>query len=674
MAKYNLDKYTSADGLGFPLNFRRGNPNPLDNSSVWASLEAAQNYAQTDPVAYVGQILTVVDNAGGVATVYAIQDEAGTLKKVGTSPVGDESTITVAEDGTVSLYGVAGLELTRTEADGSTTKINYQPLLVDGKLTWVEPSATTVEGLAAEIEGLKTRLSAVETTVGNAESGLVKDVADNTAAITAAEEAISAIKDGTTIDSFADVETALAGKQAAGDYATKAEAQGYADAKDAAIAAAKKAGDDAQADVDALTQKVGAVTEGKTVVEMIAEAQEAATYDDTALTGRVTTVEGQVTTLIGSDASKSARTIAAEEVAKIVANADESYDTLKEIADWISSHKTDATAMNSAITTLEGIVDGIGGEGEKATVVEYVTDAIAALKIGDYAKAADLTALASKVTTAEGKITALEEKAHEHANKALLDTYTQTEVDLADAVAKKHEHTNKTVLDGITSEKVAAWDAADQNIIEAIKVNGVGQAVVDKAVDITVPTKLDQLTGYDTLTSEIGKKVDAVDGKSLVDNDLIIKLGNLANIKTVSSGELTISEEGELSITAVNASKVTGLSGALDGKVDKVEGKGLSANDFTDELLSKLTGIEAGAQANDLEVVKIAGVALPISDKAVDIPIATTEALGVVMSSAAENKVSVGADGTMEVNSINVNKLAQTEGEFLILNGGSSVA
>lgn len=672
MAKYNLDKYTSADGLGFPLNFRRGNPNPLDNSSVWASLEAAQNYASTDPVAYVGQILTVVDNAGGVATVYAIQDESGTLKKVGTSPVGDESTITVAEDGTVSLYGVAGLELTRTEADGSITKINYQPLLVDGKLTWVEPSATTVEGLAAEIEGLKTRLSAVETTVGNAESGLVKDVADNTAAITAAEEAISAIKDGTTIDSFADVETALAGKQAAGDYATKTEAQGYADAKDAAIAAAKKAGDDAQADVDALEAKVGAVTEGKTVVEMIAEAQEAATYDDTALTGRVTTVEGQVTTLIGSDASKSARTIASEEVAKIVAGADASYDTLKEIADWISNHKTDATAMNSAITTLEGIVDGIGGEGEKATVVEYVTDAIAALKIGDYAKAADLTALASKVTAAEGKITVLEGKAHEHANKALLDTYTQTEVDLADAVAKKHEHTNKTVLDGITSEKVAAWDAADQNIIEAIKVNGVGQAVVDKAVDITVPTKLDQLTGYDTLTSEIGKKVDAVDGKSLVDDNLIIKLGDLANIKTVSSGELTISEDGELSITAVDASKVTGLSGALNGKVDKVEGKGLSANDFTNELLSKLTGIEAGAQVNDLEVVKIAGTALPISDKAVDIPVATTEALGVVMSSSAENKVSVGADGTMEVNNVNVNKLVQDENTTLILNGGNA--
>lgn len=58
--------------------------------------------------------------------------------------------------------------------------------------------------------------------------------------------AINAIKDGESIDSFKDVETALAGKQAVGDYATKTEAQGYADAKDSAIAEAKKAGTDAQ--------------------------------------------------------------------------------------------------------------------------------------------------------------------------------------------------------------------------------------------------------------------------------------------------------------------------------------------------------------------------------------------------------------------------------------------
>lgn len=39
----------------------------------------------------------------------------------------------------------------------------------------------------------------------------------------------------------------------------------------------------------------------------------------------------------------------AEEIAKIVANAPEDFDTLKEIADWISTHSDSATAMNSAI-------------------------------------------------------------------------------------------------------------------------------------------------------------------------------------------------------------------------------------------------------------------------------------------------------------------------------------
>lgn len=109
MAKYNLDNYLEKDGLGFPLNFRRGNPNPLDNSSVWSSLEAAQNYAATDPVAYVGQILTVVETvvideeAGATTTrvtAYSIQDEAGTLKELGSDAAYDDSSV-VARIGTV---------------------------------------------------------------------------------------------------------------------------------------------------------------------------------------------------------------------------------------------------------------------------------------------------------------------------------------------------------------------------------------------------------------------------------------------------------------------------------------------------------------------------------------------------------------------------------------------
>lgn len=205
------------------------------------------------------------------------------------------------------------------------------------------------------------------------------------------------------------------------------------DESDAAHAALFKALNDKDAalqdEIDALEDKVGTVPENKTVVEMIADAQTAATYDDTALAGKVNT-------LVGEDANKSARTIASEEVAKIVAGADEAYDTLKEISDWISSHTTDAASMNSAILALQAIVDGIGDteSGEKATVVAYVTDAIAALNIGDYAKAADLTALAARVTGLEGKA---------------------------------HEHSNKDVLDGITQAMVDAWNTADTEYTEA---------------------------------------------------------------------------------------------------------------------------------------------------------------------------------------------------------------
>lgn len=171
--------------------------------------------------------------------------------------------------------------------------------------------------------------------------------------------------------------------------------------------------------------KLGTIPENKTVVTMIQEAQEAATYDDTELDGRVTAVEGKATTLIGSDANKSVRTIANEELAAqlIPESAKDSLDTLAEIAAWIQEHPDDASAMNQAITALQNQLSGISaGSG---TVKQYIDDAITALQIGDYAKASELTALAGRVQTLEGA---------------------------------SHTHSNKTVLDAITSEKVSAWD------------------------------------------------------------------------------------------------------------------------------------------------------------------------------------------------------------------------
>ena len=56
-------------------------------------------------------------------------------------------------------------------------------------------------------------------------------------------------------------------------------------------------------------------------------------------------------TLNGSNTAptKSISTMISEGIAKVVANAPTSFDTLKEIADWISTHQNDASAMNTAI-------------------------------------------------------------------------------------------------------------------------------------------------------------------------------------------------------------------------------------------------------------------------------------------------------------------------------------
>lgn len=215
-----------------------------------------------------------------------------------------------------------------------------------------------------------------------------------------------------------------------------------------------------------------------------------------------------VTTLVGEDTGKSVRAISAEEVAKIVAGADENYNTLKEIADWIMSDTTGATKMANDITRLDAILDGIGdtGSGEYATVVAYVEAMIAALGIADYAKTADVNAeLAKKVDKVEGsrlmtneegtklagiaagaqvnviekiKVNGVEQTVGEGKSVdvavptgALASLNEVAEDNLSTALKEKvnaaaegnHSHANKTVLDGITAEKVAAWDAAEQN-------------------------------------------------------------------------------------------------------------------------------------------------------------------------------------------------------------------
>ena len=58
---------------------------------------------------------------------------------------------------------------------------------------------------------------------------------------------------------------------------------------------------------------------------------------------------------------------------------------------------------------------------------------------------------------------------------------------------------------------------------------------------------------------------------------------------------------------AIAQSKIAGLADSFNLKVDKVEGKGLSTRDYTDEDWYKLQNIEAGAQVNVIEHIFVNG-------------------------------------------------------------------
>lgn len=95
-----------------------------------------------------------------------------------------------------------------------------------------------------------------------------------------------------------------------------------------------------------ITGKVGAY-----VVEKIAIEEKARKATDENFEGRISGLETNCSTLIGTDTNKSVRTIATEVLteALVADDATEAYDTLQEMTAWIQSHPDNAATMNQQI-------------------------------------------------------------------------------------------------------------------------------------------------------------------------------------------------------------------------------------------------------------------------------------------------------------------------------------
>ena len=207
------------------------------------------------------------------------------------------------------------------------------------------------------------------------------------------EESVSSQIDSKINALDATVETAAIPENQDGIHVKITEVDGKLTAVEAEI----EVSNEINAAKAALEAKIGTVAEGKTLAGLIAD-------NATAIEKHKTAIDNKVTTLIGSDADKSVRKIANEELAAqlIPANAAESLDTLQEIAAWIQGHPGDASAMNSAIKVLQ----------EKTKLGEYTpegqSEAVEYATVKAYVEAVKKE-LATNATGLEGRVKANED-------------------------------------------------------------------------------------------------------------------------------------------------------------------------------------------------------------------------------------------------------------------------
>lgn len=503
----------------------------LAESSAASALADAKTYVgeeigklNADDTAVAKQFVSAVSEAGGKITVerraLLAEDvpELGISKISGLQAAIDAKQDTVTFDGDYGASNKAATVKTVTDAVAAVVSngddkaaddtIKGAKLYADGKSSDALNAAKAyTDSLVTGDSGITKRVEALETKV---------DVAKVSTAISAAkDEAIAAAaSDAATKD--AALKTAILGEEAyaqtvksayelaaskatmaeveAKNYATKTEAQGYADAKDAAIAEAKKAGTDAMA-------KIGTIPEGATATTAIGYVDE-----------KIAAIPAQVDYSVTCDTSTPAG------VAKryVLSQKGSAIATIDIPKDMVVSSGTVETKAEAGVWGVAGtylVLTLANATSDKVYInvsdlIEYVTGARAA--DGIITTSVDdnhvLTATIGDGTITKAKLAEAVQTSLGKADTALqaaaLDPYAKTEDVAAGYVAKNGTDRLMTADEGTKLAGIAA--GAQVNKIETVKVGGTALAITEKAVDITeISTDLLK-QGTDTLVLKGG--------------------------------------------------------------------------------------------------------------------------------------------------------------------------
>ena len=526
--------------LTLDKSFARANGQPLDASEVYYSLAAAKEYA-AGAQAYIGQKIVVIED--NVVTHYGIEDAAGNLKELGSKPVGDNSSIVVAEDGTVSLKGVGTLTFERDilgedgEPTGEKEAVQYQPLMTAAGLVWVEPSKTTVEGLATLIDALSVRVKALEDDRVTEEE-LAAAVKAETDRAEAAEKALGERIDG--ID-FVDEDELTAAIEAARKLIS-AEI-------DSDVAVAQGRADDAYALAEA---KVDATT--------YAADKEALDAEDAAIREIAEGVRDAFNTFMAS-----------EEI-------DETVNTLKEIQAEIAK-MTDATELATALASKADLSYVDEELAKKQDVIPANTydaygaaaDAEAAAKA--HADSVAVTAKSEAITDAEGKLTAAKADLEGQIAAAIETAATDAEdkataakeAAIADADAKLDNKAN--AADVYTKNETYTRDEINDAIEEALSQATGGESAADVLVALNNYKKFMNTEVFGNEAGSGDSRIDTAEAK----------LANIEAGAQVNVIDTVVAADGA-KITATTAGKtVTINDAALQTAIADVDGKATEA-------------------------------------------------------------------------------------------------
>ena len=106
-----------------------------------------------------------------------------------------------------------------------------------------------------------------------------------------------------------------------------------------------------------------------------------------------------------------------------------------------------------------------------------------------------------------------------------------------------------------------------------------------------------------------------------IDSDIIENLSK--EIDSNKTAIQVLNGDGDGSVAKAISDTKNDLESKIKNKVDKVNGKGLSTNDYTTEEKNKLENIAENAQVNTIESVSVNGVALSVNNKSVNISVPT---------------------------------------------------